>query len=60
MAKVKQAPKLKCERCGYKWTPRVEDVRTCANPKCRSPYWDVPRKEQNNGMDDSRIQTGGK
>jgi predicted Zn-ribbon and HTH transcriptional regulator len=33
---------VKCERCGHKWAPRVENVKTC--PSCRSPYWDTPRK----------------
>jgi len=33
-----QVQKLECKRCGYKWTPRKEDVRSC--PKCRSIYWD--------------------
>jgi uncharacterized OB-fold protein len=26
--KIKQI-KIKCKRCGYEWTPRVEDVRQC-------------------------------
>lgn len=34
--------KLKCERCGHKWTPRGTYVRVC--PKCKSPYWSRPRK----------------
>jgi hypothetical protein len=36
--RVKQ---LKCLRCGHKWMPRTDDVRTC--PTCKSPYWDKPR-----------------
>lgn len=40
---------LKCLRCGWEW-PRVrgatKDPETCANPKCRSPYWQTPRKRQ--------------
>lgn len=34
-----------CERCGHEWVPRGEnevEPKTCA--KCRSPYWDRPRK----------------
>jgi DNA-directed RNA polymerase subunit RPC12/RpoP len=35
-----------CERCGHKWVPK-EDTRgkpkVC--PKCKSPYWDTPRKK---------------
>lgn len=30
---------------GYKWIPRVTDVRQC--PMCRSPFWDVPKSEEN-------------
>ncbi len=29
---------LECRRCGHKWVPKVEDVRSC--PKCKSPFWD--------------------
>lgn len=29
---------LECKRCGYKWLPRQEDVRSC--PSCRSVLWD--------------------
>lgn len=35
-------PKLKCERCEYKWFPRTNKVIVC--PKCKSPYWDRPIK----------------
>lgn len=35
---------LKCQRCGHEWVPRkkVSEVRLCA--KCKSPYWDIPKK----------------
>jgi DNA-directed RNA polymerase subunit RPC12/RpoP len=35
----------RCERCGHEWIPRGdngEEPRVC--PKCRSPYWNRPRK----------------
>jgi DNA-directed RNA polymerase subunit RPC12/RpoP len=35
----------KCERCGHEWIPRGDverDPRVC--PKCKSPYWNKPRK----------------
>lgn len=33
----------KCERCGQVWVPREhERPRVC--PKCKSAYWDAPRK----------------
>jgi len=36
--------KYKCSRCGYVWIPRQEDApKTC--PKCRSPYYDRPRRQ---------------
>lgn len=37
---------LRCERCGYEWTPRTEGLpKVCANPKCKSPYWNRPRQK---------------
>jgi len=36
-------PHYICQRCGYDWIPRTEvQPRTC--PKCKSPYWDRPRR----------------
>ncbi len=37
---------LECKRCGWKWTPRTSDVRTCPNPECRSVYWDKEREQK--------------
>jgi Zn finger protein HypA/HybF involved in hydrogenase expression len=37
-----EVAQLQCLRCGHKWAPRTDDVRTC--PKCRSVFWDTPRK----------------
>jgi hypothetical protein len=35
---------FRCERCSHEWVPRdsESDPKTC--PKCKSPYWDRPRK----------------
>lgn len=36
----------RCERCGHEWLPRgdlEQDPKVC--PKCKSPYWNRPRKE---------------
>lgn len=34
-----------CQRCGHRWQPRdVNRVRVC--PKCKTPYWDTPKKEK--------------
>ena len=43
MSKIRLPKKLRCLRCkeGHEWTPRKDEVRIC--PKCKSPYWDVPR-----------------
>lgn len=34
---------LKCKRCNHEWASKNPDkVRVC--PKCKSPYWNTPRK----------------
>ena len=43
-------PKIKldgylCVRCSHKWVPR-DDVKPTVCPKCKSPYWDIPRKNE--------------
>ena len=37
----------KCERCDHEWIPRDFDVEPRVCPKCKSPYWNKPRKEKN-------------
>jgi predicted Zn-ribbon and HTH transcriptional regulator len=32
-----------CERCGHTWVPK-ENIKPKVCPKCKSPYWDTPRK----------------
>lgn len=35
----------KCDRCGHEWVARIkidEDPTIC--PKCKSPYWNKPRR----------------
>lgn len=36
----------KCYRCSHEWKPdnAKEQPRVC--PKCKSPYWDRPRREK--------------
>lgn len=35
-----------CLRCGFTWYPRKPGrPARCANPKCRSPYWNKERKK---------------
>ena len=38
---------LVCLKCGWKWRPRVADVRMCPNPKCRTAFWDTPKVLKN-------------
>ena len=33
-----------CNRCDLKWISKTEKPGTCANQKCRSPYWNKVRK----------------
>ncbi len=35
---------FECSRCGHQWVPRegIEHPEVC--PKCKSPYWDTPRR----------------
>jgi hypothetical protein len=37
---------LKCCRCKYRWTPRINtnDIVLC--PRCKSPYWNKKRKNK--------------
>ena len=35
----------RCERCGHEWLPRDEKQEPKVCPKCKSPYWNMPRKE---------------
>ncbi len=34
----------RCERCGHEWVPRDSEVEPAVCPKCKSPYWNRPRK----------------
>ena len=37
-----------CNRCGHEWAGKLETPNTCANPKCRTPYWNKPRIRKQN------------
>ena len=44
MARIK-LDGFRCERCKHEWVKRgEEDPKVC--PKCKSPYWDTPRKNK--------------
>ena len=36
----------RCERCGHEWVPRDFDAEPKVCPKCKSPYWNRPRKQK--------------
>jgi hypothetical protein len=36
---------FRCERCEYEWVPRDPESEPKTCPKCRSPYWDRPRRK---------------
>lgn len=45
MAKIKVSVyKFVCERCGHEWIPRDNENEPRVCPKCKSPYWNTPRK----------------
>jgi len=42
--------KMKCLRCGHTWIARKkeEEIRIC--PRCKSPYFNRERKDENKKM----------
>lgn len=34
----------RCYRCGHEWVSSGDTPRVC--PKCKSPYWDRPRRKE--------------
>lgn len=46
MAELKvQITKYRCDRCSHEWIPRNDEKPTIC-PKCKSPYWNKPRKRK--------------
>jgi predicted Zn-ribbon and HTH transcriptional regulator len=44
-----------CERCGHKWAPREnENPKVC--PRCKSPYWNSPRKQEFNIKEKKKLK----
>ena len=37
---------FRCERCKYEWIPRNKKVEPAVCPKCKSPYWNKPRRQK--------------
>lgn len=47
MAKVKLSVEgFRCERCEHEWIPRNKEDEPAVCPKCKSPYWNKPRKKK--------------
>ena len=34
-----------CERCTHEWIPKSQKKEPNVCPKCKSPYWDKPRRK---------------
>jgi DNA-directed RNA polymerase subunit RPC12/RpoP len=34
----------RCERCSHEWVPKDAEIEPSVCPKCKSPYWNKPRK----------------
>ncbi|KKH45968.1 hypothetical protein [Methanosarcina sp. 1.H.A.2.2] len=48
----------KCYRCGHEWLPTGDTPRVC--PRCKSPYWDRPRKSETDSEDNEFEDVVGK
>jgi predicted Zn-ribbon and HTH transcriptional regulator len=35
---------FKCLRCEHEWASKMDKPLVC--PKCKSPYWNTPKKEE--------------
>ena len=49
MIKTVSALECVCSRCGHVWLAKNKNIvpKTCANQKCRSPYWNKEKIEKN-------------
>jgi len=36
----------RCERCKHEWIPKNAKTRPKVCPKCKSPYWHLPRRNK--------------
>ncbi|OGN87168.1 MAG: hypothetical protein A2158_00915 [Chloroflexi bacterium RBG_13_46_14] len=34
---------FRCERCSHEWFPKKENKEPRVCPRCKSPYWNVPK-----------------
>ena len=54
----------RCERCAHEWIPRDSGQERRVCPKCKSPYWDRPKKhpmsyEEFRGKIESTLKSAG-
>ena len=54
MAKVELIGFL-CERCGHTWIPRDKGQEPRVCPKCKSPYWNRPKRTQHSIQDEKQV-----
>jgi len=44
-----------CERCRHTWISRVNSKnRPLVCPSCKSPYWNIPRKNNSDKLNNSK------
>ena len=50
----------KCERCFHEWIPRAKApaIPPICCPKCKSPYWNIPRKLKKENADITQVLNG--
>jgi len=49
---VKLPPEITCQKCDYKWLPRVMNVKQC--PSCKTKNWNLPRVYNTRSKDGER------
>lgn len=49
----------RCERCEHEWVPRDNDQEPRVCPKCKSPYWNKPRRGLPMSYEEFRGRTRG-
>ena len=64
MRVILSVPGFRCERCTHEWVPFDIEVEPRVCPRCKSPYWNQPRrfmsrKAIREGLDQARGFDGG-
>ena len=50
---------FRCERCQHEWVPRDKGQDPTVCPKCKSPYWNKPRKSGENQIPEKSYRAKG-